>query len=129
MLKDVLFSPVDQSVAVATTNDVQLPSSVSSSGFHSVHSDQSDPSPPHYGQSDHSHYSLSESAPATTGQLYGSYGMDDGIDLEENIRQYYDDPQEYKRKKPAVSAILYYISKIIFGSIGSRVVEYSAGIL
>lgn len=53
-----------------------LSTSASSSGFYSNQSERSDPSPPAP-----SH--LSESAPATTGMVFGPFQQDDGIDVDD----------------------------------------------
>ncbi|XP_036358180.1 zinc finger protein 704-like isoform X2 [Octopus sinensis] len=71
----------------------QQSSSLTSSGVFSYNSDRSDPSPP-----------LSNSTPlAPSTGLSGSWPQDEGLDLEENVRSYYDEfPDELKRKKAQV---------------------------
>ncbi|XP_046328687.1 zinc finger protein 704-like [Haliotis rufescens] len=70
-------------------HDYHLSSSAASSGFESGHSERSDRSPPLP-----SH--LSESAPAAI-QIRSPTPPDDVLDLEENIKQFYDaDTQEHK---------------------------------
>ncbi|GAB1597744.1 zinc finger protein 704-like [Argonauta hians] len=70
----------------------QQSSSLTSSGVFSYNSDRSDPSPP----------LSNNTVPPGTG-LSGSWPQDEGLDLEENVRSYYDEfPDELKRKKAQV---------------------------
>lgn len=69
----------------------QQSSSLTSSGVFSFNSDRSDPSPP-----------LPNGASVTQGVvLSGSWPQDEGLDLEANIRNYYDELQDEPKRKKA----------------------------